>query len=1049
MPYGRPVSRKRRRRFQNGESRGTPWAAIAARKAAAAAAAAETGSNPDSDGAAGSNPSPETRKGMTSGSVVIGPSLDLLRPGYSTGVWPLRERLLLASSLLDTDNRQLTWPPISRRLFKFTPPPPSCGGNARPPTWCSAKACAKQYSLLLESAEMFKKQQIDVEKSAEEGRTVYQAPGDVAAITATVGLSLPEFIVKRLTVERIEELRSNVLEAREKHSLLKSMLERVKSGELDYCMDDIWAEIQRQEIMKCQPSEHHQPPKPTPTTSSETADIKPEILSPNSLSVEQSENQLSATAEEVFQFVNDLNSWQDPYDVPPSVWTVSGGLGANLRSVQSVSKVPTAPRRPGAVGRPRKRPLHPVRADLSNRLSMKSPKQSLAASEAEIGEDESTSEAAEEGNESDASSTSLTECMASSDAETLPVMSESLLRQERRRQQEVIKLIKHSEDVVMPRLTSPKRKSTPTSPVRTSGKESNVIDQDVLQQRERQNEVAMKMSDDDVPLSRLTTEANGETRLSNSPKALKELKHREELVVKMSDDDEDDVVLARLSEEIKGRFHSTGISIVPNQETRAEEMRQEVVMPLRDGVENAVPPARLSKEVKERAHSTNLTNRLAKTNDSEKWPNMIGEYVVDGHKHQLEVEMIETCVSARSPSSFMLYYYSDTVFVSPSRDSSTEGMNITNNEEWPIMPEAFISAERKRQPKVRNITKIEGNHDIQLLSPPPGEESTILSPPHLAEEEETAPLADLAVKVKRSARRHSQSSQKERKPDDSRIKRKLTEMPAFIPEEEVSKKQEVSGSSTKDKKKREDGEKKINKSKKEHSLKEHTVEDLKVTEPKVEEQLQQHGVGEEKMEVNGQEDAFKPRSLRLRLSRQDDGNLTVVDEKPTPPTQAQPAPKSPIKLRLSLSPIKLPETPTSCMTTEALAAAFPNIKLDPSDEISPPLKKKSRTSNNKPTEKELFLKAKSILSSAEAKAKKEVGKSASPQNIKRHFVHRVLKELSKRVLNEASTSGTISTNFAQEVYNQLEPVLTNWVKECGEMHSEKSSQSSARKLKRK
>lgn len=161
MPYGRPVSRKRRRRFQNGESRGTPWAAIAARKAAAAAAAAaDIGSNPDSDGTVGLNPSSEVKKGTNSGSVVIAPSLDLLRPGYSTGVWPLRERLLLASSLLDTDNRQLTWPPISRRLSKFTPPSPSCGFNARPSTWCSAKACAKQYSLLLESAEMFRKQQV-------------------------------------------------------------------------------------------------------------------------------------------------------------------------------------------------------------------------------------------------------------------------------------------------------------------------------------------------------------------------------------------------------------------------------------------------------------------------------------------------------------------------------------------------------------------------------------------------------------------------------------------------------------------------------------------------------------------------------------------------------------------------------------------------------------------------------------------------------------------------------------------------------------------------
>lgn len=154
-------------------------------------------------------------------------------------------------------------------------------------------------------------------------------------------------------------------------SLLKSMLERVKSGELDHCMDDIWAEIQRHEVNKYKLSEHQQPLKSTPTTPTEADDIKPEIPSHNPSTVEQSENQPPPPTEEVVQFVNDLNSWQDPYDVPSTVWTVSSGLGANLRGMPSVAKVATGPRRPGAVGRPRKRPLHPVRADLSNRLSMK------------------------------------------------------------------------------------------------------------------------------------------------------------------------------------------------------------------------------------------------------------------------------------------------------------------------------------------------------------------------------------------------------------------------------------------------------------------------------------------------------------------------------------------------------------------------------------------------------------------------------------------------------------------------------------------------------
>lgn len=164
----------------------------------------------------------------------------------------------------------------------------------------------------------------------------------------------------------------------------------------------------------------------------------------------------------------------------------------------------------------------------------------------------------------------------------------------------------------------------------------------------------------------------------------------------------------------------------------------------------------------------------------------------------------------------------------------------------------------------------------------------------------------------------------------------------------MPKKQEVPGASKKSRKKREDEEEKVDKPKKENSAKKKKVEELEVIEPKVVEQLQQQEAAEEKMEVDEQENTFQPRSLRLRLSRQDDGNLTVVDEKLPSPTQAQPASKSPIKLRLSLSPAKAAETLTAAsVTTEVLAAAFPNVKFEDSDEIPLPLKKKFRTSTTK------------------------------------------------------------------------------------------------------
>ncbi|CDI97489.1 bromodomain containing protein 8 [Echinococcus multilocularis] len=320
MPYGRPVSRRRRRRFQGTD----PASVMVAAKcetnemAPRASTGSETSASPHD-----AHRHHHRQRAVSSATMVpvAVPSPELLRAGHKAGVWPLRERLILASALLDTDNQQLTWPPISRRLAKFTPPA-SCG-FVRPPTWCSARACAKQYSLLLDSAEMFRKQQVDVERSAEEGRVVFQAPSDVAAATATVGLSLAEFIVKRLTVERVEELRSQIISARHKYRLFKEMLAKVESGELDNCMDILWASIQ------CQHEDH---------STSGSAELAVD------------------TPPEVAEFVRELNSWTDPFDVPHSVWTVSGGSGAALRSVPSIAKVTTPKKMPLVASKPKSPP---------------------------------------------------------------------------------------------------------------------------------------------------------------------------------------------------------------------------------------------------------------------------------------------------------------------------------------------------------------------------------------------------------------------------------------------------------------------------------------------------------------------------------------------------------------------------------------------------------------------------------------------------------------------------------------------------------------------
>ncbi|KAK4471474.1 hypothetical protein MN116_004900 [Schistosoma mekongi] len=136
------------------------------------------------------------------------PSERLLGPGYGQGVWPLRERLALATALLDVDNQQGSWAATSRRMMCFSRP-------GRPSTWCSSKACAKQYALLLDSIELVKRQKI---------------PG---CDTQTSQLSLAERVVKRLSAERAEELRSRIRLGQLYYTSLKNVISEVESGIYD------------------------------------------------------------------------------------------------------------------------------------------------------------------------------------------------------------------------------------------------------------------------------------------------------------------------------------------------------------------------------------------------------------------------------------------------------------------------------------------------------------------------------------------------------------------------------------------------------------------------------------------------------------------------------------------------------------------------------------------------------------------------------------------------------------------------------------------------
>lgn len=165
MPYGKPVSRRRRHHWKQTGKRNVTALLTARRLARRADATAHSNSSgsptlPSPISAApGTNPTASNPSSLVAHPPPLA-SPSLLCAGHRPGVWPLRERLALASGLLDADNQQLTWPTISRRLAKFTPPPLPLSVRERPKTWCSARSCAQQYALLLDSADMSRKQQV-------------------------------------------------------------------------------------------------------------------------------------------------------------------------------------------------------------------------------------------------------------------------------------------------------------------------------------------------------------------------------------------------------------------------------------------------------------------------------------------------------------------------------------------------------------------------------------------------------------------------------------------------------------------------------------------------------------------------------------------------------------------------------------------------------------------------------------------------------------------------------------------------------------------------
>nr|CAB3226175.1 bromodomain-containing protein 8 [Phallusia mammillata] len=148
--------------------------------------------------------------------------------------WSTKEKLSLSSYVLQSGNQH--WSGGVTRMLR------SLGEPNRPPDWFSAKNCAQQYTDLIEAAETPRRKRGERSESNESSSS--------ASSPAT--LSIGDAIVRKLTQERIEEIRKQIRSERAKYKKLKNTLAQIESGDLDDKLDEMIEEIQRKKAEEAQ-----------------------------------------------------------------------------------------------------------------------------------------------------------------------------------------------------------------------------------------------------------------------------------------------------------------------------------------------------------------------------------------------------------------------------------------------------------------------------------------------------------------------------------------------------------------------------------------------------------------------------------------------------------------------------------------------------------------------------------------------------------------------------------------------------------------------------
>lgn len=136
---------------------------------------------------------------------------------FPSELWNIREQLYLASSILKCGDQN--WIGVSRSLKQLAEKE-----LPRPPDLFSQRSCATQFTTLIQNTDIPKK------KKRENGETAV------------------EFIVRRLTQERISELKQVVVLQREEYLRHKTDMLLLKSGLItDEKLEKMWLDIQQEE----------------------------------------------------------------------------------------------------------------------------------------------------------------------------------------------------------------------------------------------------------------------------------------------------------------------------------------------------------------------------------------------------------------------------------------------------------------------------------------------------------------------------------------------------------------------------------------------------------------------------------------------------------------------------------------------------------------------------------------------------------------------------------------------------------------------------------